>query len=128
MIHVPPGDNPALFDEVYQLPTSLVTVVNGVATHQETVSPVEIWINPATGESEPFVMVRLDKNGRLPRYETRLLTVVEEAEKGQRPFPDWGGLKGESVGDTSLPPKAILLGLLAAVTTGILWLARLLLR
>lgn len=105
----------------------MITVVDGVATHKETVSPVEIWINPITGESEPFVEVRLDKNGRLPRYEVRLLTVMEEPVK-QRRFPDWGGLKGEIVGDITLPSRAVLLGGLAAITTGILCLARLLLR
>ena len=124
----PPGDVLPLFDEVYRIPTSLVTVRNGQTTHEEITTAVEIWINPITGESEPFVEVRLDKNGRLPRYETRLLTVMEEPEKRKRPFPDWGGMKGEIVGDITLPSRAVLLGLMAAVTTLILWLARLLLR
>lgn len=124
MIKHPAGDVLALLDWTYEVPTTRVTVKDGVATSEETTMQVEMWLNPQTGEEEPFVAVYLDKNGRLPLINAKL-TMTEEIPS--RPFPDWGGQLGDLKLDLDVqnPTAWVAAGL---ITTGLLWLILFLLR
>jgi len=87
-------------------------------------------MNPNTGVIEPFVVLRLDKNGRLPIARTSLLTVEEghsEQPEQARRFPDWGGQLGDLKLDLDAqsPTAWVAAGL---ITTGLLWLILFLLR
>ncbi len=96
MVKHPAGDVLAYLDDTYQIPTVLVTTDGETSVTQQTMTTVEMWMNPQTGVIEPFVALRVDKNGRLPIARTSMLTIEEERpEPEPEPkYPDWGGKFG----------------------------------
>ncbi len=94
MVKHPAGDVLAYLDETYQIPTVLVTTNGDTSVTRKTMTTVEMWMNPQTGVIEPFVALRVDKNGRLPIASTSMLTIEEERPEPEPEYPDWGGKFG----------------------------------
>lgn len=73
------------------LPCTLTSVNNGVTTKEETMLPVEMWINPRTGQPEPFYAVRVDNSGERPVLYKTAVTLSATEVVPDKPVPDWGG-------------------------------------
>lgn len=121
MVKHPAGDVLAYLDETYQIPTVLVTTDGDTSVTRKTMTTVEMWMNPQTGVIEPFVALRVDKNGRLPIASTSMLTIEEERPEPEPEYPDWGGQLDDLDIDLDIqsPVAWVAAGLIA---TGILWL------